>query len=470
MFCPSCGNAIQMVPDYDATLEESIAITTDEISDSISEITPDGHRKVDEDTLQIPGVNRQVNMVKKTRLAIGIAAALVFIAFLITFFGIKRYRAMNNPGKLYETANLLMEEGNYREAAEKYAILLKEDIPADVKSKATVNYSKCLVDQGDETKALIVLTSFLETDPTSPGVIQEVLDIYVSQGKVKEINKLINSLPDANIASRFTNYLCVPPAFSLPEGEYDEDIVIEMKGIGEGRIYYELNGKKADASSKEYSGPVSVGEGETTISAVFINKYGLMSDENRAHYSVTYGAPDELVITPHSGRLNQPDYICVEVPEGMKAYYTEDGTDPDENSEEYVNPLTMKLGHSVIKFICISDRGLKSKVSSVTYDLNVVGTVNSQSAVSLTMAGLVATGKIVDIFGHAPGVNGVYQYKCERAARQGNRSYFLVEEYITNTDGEESATGDTYAVDAVGGSLYRAKLNSKGEWMFTLFY
>ena len=64
----------------------------------------------------------------------------------------------------------------------------------------------------------------------------------------------------------------------------------------QGTIYYTVDGSKPDESGLVYSSPVFLESGQYDIRAVFINSYGVESDETQEHYfvDVTVG-----IFTPH---------------------------------------------------------------------------------------------------------------------------------------------------------------------------
>ena len=74
------------------------------------------------------------------------------------------------------------------------------------------------------------------------------------------------------------------------------------------------------------------------------------------------------------------------------------------------------------------------------------------------------------MYGNVPGVNGHYKYLCTKAAKEGSRIYYIIDEYFESPDGTLEDTGTIYAVDAISCMMYRAKVGRDGRYGFSLFF
>ena len=63
----------------------------------------------------------------------------------------------------------------------------------------------------------------------------------------------------------------------MEEGEYDESISVKLLEIGNGSIFYTLDGSDVSEYSTRYEGPIKLESGEYIINAIYINTYGLVS-------------------------------------------------------------------------------------------------------------------------------------------------------------------------------------------------
>ena len=475
MFCPVCGTAIQMVPDYDLSVEESIAVSQDVISDSISEITPDGRRRVDQNTVELPAANEAANIIDKTRLVVSIIAVVLVAAIIGTIVFYNRMRVGASPEELLAAADEAFEGGEYDEAVVKYGEILDSEAETEeeIVRAATVRYAISLYRSGDTDKALVVLSTRLSQAPEDEAALTALMDIYAEESEVAKINETVSSISNEELREKFSGYMSLPPEFSVKPGEYGEEFKLAITSQQLGNIYYTTDGSEPTVNSEAYSGELDISEGDTVVKAIFVNTHDLVSETAVAEYKVQFEAPEKPVVLPESGSFSQPEYITLIVPEGVSAYYTTDGSDPDENSTPYEKQLTMPLGKSTYKFAFLSDKGVWSEITEVSYELQVNGLYSPADAINYTTASLAASGHIADIFGTpspTSAVIGRYVYKCDYAAREGNRTYYLIDEYIDNGSGKQKATGEVYAVDSAGGMLYRAKEDDEGKWSFTLYY
>ena len=56
-----------------------------------------------------------------------------------------------------------------------------------------------------------------------------------------------------------------------------------------------------------------------------------------------------LPVSPSTGQYDTDTKISIVVPDGYTAYYTTDGSTPDEDSEEYTDPISMPEGTTISK-------------------------------------------------------------------------------------------------------------------------
>ena len=69
----------------------------------------------------------------------------------------------------------------------------------------------------------------------------------------------------------------------------------------QGTIYYTVDGSKPDESGLVYSSPVFLESGQYDIRAVFINSYGVESDETQEHFFVDVTVPEAPLVSPEEG-------------------------------------------------------------------------------------------------------------------------------------------------------------------------
>ncbi len=471
MYCPKCGHAIQMVPDYDPEIEENILKTGETLSDSLETLfTPDGERKVPQDTVELPAVNQKVKIIRRTSLVTGILFVLIAVIVLgvLSFVEIRR----TSFNGLITRAEEAYEKQDYETAAALYSQALEkqlEDAPLFERVNLEMKLAATYRAADNKEKALSVYESVIEEEPGNTEAYLAMVEIYYEDENIEMLDRTIASITNEEVKERLSSYLTEEPVFSEKSGAFDHEFDLELSAENMGSIYYTLDGSDPTVNSTEYAAPIRIGEGKTTVRAVFVNIHGIAGSVREETYEVSFAIPEAPVVKPESGSYSLPEYISVDVPDGVNAYYTTDGSEPDAEALLYGKALTMPLGKSTFKFVYVSDKGVAGPVSEVSYSLKIIGNCNSADAVSFLTYSLAATGHLSDVFGNAPGGKH-YSYVCERAAREGSRTYYIIDEYEDIPGEEKKLTKDTYALDVTGLELYRAEENADGKYRFSLLF
>ena len=129
----------------------------------------------------------------------------------------------------------------------------------------------------------------------------------------------------------------------------------------------------------------------------------------------------------------------------------------------------MPLGKSQFRFVAISKDGIKSEVTEVNYNLNIVSLIDTATAENAVIMTLYGKGELLDITGTYKDGKTKYRYQCNAAAKAGTRIYYLVEEFKVE-DGENVSTERYFGVDVRTGELYNVTINPEtGAYEFSLF-
>ena len=471
MFCPKCGYAIQIVPDYELDIEESIAETRNEMAGTLGSLFgPDGQRKVSQENIELPTLQKKVSLFRRAGMAI---FAILVVLIVITFAASSYYLSSTGKnGHNLQEADSAYEAGNYAEAVELYEKAFEAENEAEntFLFNEKIQYADALHMIKLDDKATEVLFSVIERDPENMDAYGRLIDILKGKSDYETINRLLAGCSDDDIFEMYKDYMTMPPDFSRAGGRYDDEITVELSAAMTGDIYYTTDGTLPTTASELYMDSIPVSEGKTIITAIFVNPHDMVSKPVRMTYEVVFEVPEPPVILPVSGNYAEPEYITVSSPNLEDVYYTTDGTEPTVSSNQYTNPIPMLLGKNTLKFVSVSDKGVTSPVVEMYYNLNIVGTCSSEDATAYVAASLVATGALLDIYGNVPGVNGHYKYLCTKAAKEGSRIYYIIDEYFESPDGTLEDTGTIYAVDAISCMMYRAKVGRDGRYGFSLFF
>ena len=207
-------------------------------------------------------------------------------------------------------------------------------------------------------------------------------------------------MQDENIRLAFWNYMCVPVTFSQAEGNYATLITLKLQSEGIGTIHYTTDGSEPTANSPEYKGTIFLETGDNTISAVFINNYGVTSQVTTKNYFIESKQVSPPEVLSYSGNYNCPVAIQIESSPYVNVYYSTDGTVPNRGSNLYTGTIYAPLGKSLYKFIAIDDSGMASEVITREYYVTLDTEMTLEEAEAHLMNYLVNNGAIPDGGGH----------------------------------------------------------------------
>ncbi|MDO5590400.1 MAG: chitobiase/beta-hexosaminidase C-terminal domain-containing protein [Lachnospiraceae bacterium] len=101
------------------------------------------------------------------------------------------------------------------------------------------------------------------------------------------------------------------PAISPSTGQYESGQSIEIKVPSGYTAYYTMSGKTPTTSSKKYTGPIKMPEGETLFKAILVNSAGRSSGVTTRNYvldtSSFYSSRSNRVITGKGGSSDEDD-------------------------------------------------------------------------------------------------------------------------------------------------------------------
>ena len=197
---------------------------------------------------------------------------------------------------------------------------------------------------------LLGITTFAVSYGT---VLKKQEPVALQQTELPEVNKENVNIPR--------------PTFNWPAGQYSFYISVEIFSETDGTIYYTLDGSTPDENAYVYTEPIHLNEGTTVVRAFVMDSDGNSSDISSEVYELEFGAPDKPTIFPESGEYVGEHYIRILVPNDCIAYYTLDGTLPNESSEIYTGEFLMPAGTTTVQVIVKDENGVTSEMSQVTY-------------------------------------------------------------------------------------------------------
>lgn len=475
LYCEKCGKEIQIVPDFEPELENSIIETLSTVGEEIG-------GKGKEENLRSPRTRKPQEIPKlkggqknekiknddlRTRQKNNMAASLiifVIVVILTIFAGVFLYQRYSVSYQLNRSKEYAERE-NYEEAIR---YLKKADALEPGRTDvilAEANYY-CLI--GQRQSAIDILLKHVDTvqleEDEKVLSYEKVIGILAEEERYDEINSLLIRSEDTAIQTKFQQYMAMTPEFSYGSGSYEKVIPLKISANTTGKIYYTLDGSEPTEHSQVYTAPVFLESGEYQVAALFINEYGIRSDIVRNWYIINLTVPDEPELLLYSGKYQKPTMIEVVIPTEGTVYYTTDGSDPTKDSLVYTGPIEMPLGKSNYKFVTISEEGVSSAVVSRSFDFDLNTDVSVKQAIANVVSALYNRGVLRDLQGHSFEVEGRYIFEYDTIVEIPNLGYYYVlKEFEETPGGNRLQTERLYAVEVYSGTANRLTYDQEGQ-------
>ncbi|NLL79144.1 MAG: tetratricopeptide repeat protein [Clostridiales bacterium] len=449
LYCEHCGQEIQIVPDMDIEIENSIHETLSGLIEDISA----GQKKTE-------GYMERGRRIRK-RILMAIFALTVIILLILMYIGVGFYRS-NSFDYQMKSAMAAAKEQDLEQAIVylERAILLNED---DLEARLLL--AEYYIREEKFADARQTLRDIIAKDGDNEEAYERLIRLYEAEQDYAAINRLLLNSDSNQMQEKFRRFLALEPEFSNAEGSYTEVVALKLNSHTSGDIYYTMDGSTPTKGSERYTTPIMLESGEYVISAVFINEYGIASNVVTKHYNIEVAIPLAPIVECMSGSYDCPTMISVEVPEASTVYYTMDGSEPTLDSIPYSVPIAMPLGNSCFKFVAYSEEGVASDVTTRNYLLRVHTSIDVVTAVNLLMQELKERGVILEFDGSVPNKSGKNVYIASTLIQIGRNNFFLVAEYYQDTIGTLTRTGSLYGVEAESGTIYKVTTDDKGNYL-----
>ncbi len=476
LYCENCGMEIRMVPDFEPEIEYNI---TQALSGVAEEIGGDGTilgkgslgRK--KTLTPLLGQKERKAEKKKRRLSAKgqgknwlIASLVTFTAGLIAaaFVVVSMYHRYSVDYQIKKAEGYAALKDYERGIFHlENARRLREDADDILLLEASYYYQMGKKEEAVELLAGLVQKQQLAYEDRVRAY-ENLISIYSEDGRFEEINALLASCKDEGILGHFQQYTAKAPLFDHRPGEYDEVILLKMDANTNGKIYYTMDGSAPDEHSKAYTIPLLLESGEYQIAAVFVNEYGIKSEVSRGWYKINYTVPEPPQVFPDSGDHHVPTMIRVSVPEGVKVYYTTDGSEPGLESALYTQPIPMPLGKSNFMFVAVSEDEVLSEVASRSFDLTLETEITVDRAIDNVIKALFDQRVLSDMLGNSLGMQGKYVFQYDTIVEIPDLGYYyILKEYIEDASGGRTETGHLYAVEVYTGAPNRLTYDENGQ-------
>lgn len=272
MYCEACGLEIQIVPDFDPLVEETMDQAMVHI---LNDIVPK-ETKRKQTSYQLEKNLAKQNR-RKPRHFFRWMLPLLFVSFmvLLVVFGYMNYTSEYQMKR----GHYYLQQKEYTEAIKHYEKAAQID-PAD--ANIQLYLAKCFKAMDKLAGYEASLTNVIQNE----DALKEQLNLaytglatlYLEKQEYQKIAKLLKTCKDVQVIEQFGKYRAQLPKFSHSEGEYDDIIPLKIQGGEKGIIYYTTDGSDPTKESKEYTKPIFLDKGEYVIKAIYVNEFGVSSE------------------------------------------------------------------------------------------------------------------------------------------------------------------------------------------------
>ncbi|MBO5207879.1 MAG: chitobiase/beta-hexosaminidase C-terminal domain-containing protein [Lachnospiraceae bacterium] len=463
LICEVCGNEIQMVPDFEPEIENSITETLSTLAalqdEGLKNKTQQGMQKLDKEVDEDEDKEK-----RNSKFGIMISTVIIFLIILCTY-ALYTYH-VNTVSYQIDKAKEYAAQGEYEQAITYLDTAYEKDDSLAQILFLKADYYYLLFDNESALKALEqIIDKGIYPYEDVEEAYDKMITIYSNEGRYEEISELLLACKEDTIVNLFQSYMAKEPEFSYVEGDYAEIIPLKLSSNTSGTIYYTMDGSTPDKNSDVYTAPLFLESGDYTISAFFVNDYGIESQIVQKTYHIDLEVPNAPEIAVYSGEYHEPMVISVQGQEGCEIYYTTDGSEPTKDSVPYTGPIPMPLGSTHFKFVNISKEGVSSEVTMRTYKLTLNNTISTEDAVSRLITGLVASGYLEDASGKVAKQNITYHYEFSSVISIDEESYFTINEYYDDGTGVLNRTDKVFVVQVYTGAVARLGYDENGAYI-----
>lgn len=476
LICEACGNEIQIVPDFEPEIENSITETLSTLAalqddEQTKEYDKQNIKGVDGDVAETEeDEETRIEEIAKRSHKIGVMIAIVIILFFATLSYHFYSGYVDTVEYKFNKAKEYAANGEYARAIECLDSAYEKD---ENQSQILFTKADYYYLMSDNESALRELKSVIDKGIYSYEDVEEAYDkmiaIYAKEERYEEINELLLACNEDGIVTMFQGYMAKVPEFSYAEGDYDMVIPLKLSSNTAGTIYYTMDGSIPNKFSNVYTAPIFLEKGDYKISAVFINDYGIQSEVASKTYHISPEIPTPPEVNLYSGEYIKPMMIEVEELDGCSIYYTVDDSEPDDSCILYTGAIPMPLGTTYFRFVNISEEGIASEITERVYTLTLPDAISTDVAMVMLHEILQGSGYLKDAEGHSVFQSGTYSYQFNSVLEIGDEIYYAMYEYHNDGTGKLSRTDKVFIVQAYTGAVARLGYDANGNFIAVEF-
>lgn len=393
-----------------------------------------------------------------------IVAAIAIIGVAAYFIVRYAYKSsMDNYGYYNNAGYAALEKKDYASAVKFFEKgLTYEEGKSDTDMRMYLY--ECYIYMDMEEEAIDTLYDVLEFNDRNYYNALYYLVKYYNDNEdydtIKELYDKNKDSKDSSVIALFAIYQSAAPLASPVGDIYSDDQEITLATKNDSKIYYTTDGTEPDEFSIEYTEKIKLSEGSTTIKFVAINEYGFASDVVTEEYVVNYQAPSAPTIYPEKTSFKQASDVMVtinNIADDAVAYYTIDGTIPNEDSTVYNGAFALPSGSTIVNVLVVDSHGLTCRTSK-TYNVTYVSDVTEEDALANIWDKLISEEYVDEEHLDEDGNLCELQYYTKKTIED-----ITVYMYYYSVDGEISDYW--FAADDSKGEVYKVTKDKNDEYV-----
>lgn len=294
------------------------------------------------------------------------------------------------PDAYHEVGRLYMADGAISKAT--WALETAQALEPD-NLEVLIDLGKVYIGSEQYDKAEMALSRAITLWPAYPEPYQLMVDLLLQEGRNYQALQLTNIALEKTEGSYFQTLYerlipQTPVASPRADKLYETEIDVTLTAQEGAEIYYTIKGEDPITEGILYERPFHLAEGGWRVRAVAFYD-GMYSEEQVQPFSIIKPKPEspKATLAPNEYDTVKTVHLRAMSDDTVSMHYTMDGTMPTVESKEYTgDPITLRIGKTVLQAIAVNAEGKVSNVMTVEYKCN--GRLKTSMDETDTVAGL----------------------------------------------------------------------------------
>lgn len=451
LYCEECGEDIHIVPSMDfddIDVQDTMDDILEQITDEANSFREDEQRR-----------RSRKKSKKSTKVGLIFLLVAVIAVIVIGLVAYKEFRNRNSLQYQLTKATECVMNQDYNQAIKYYNRALELDY-SNINAKFELAELYFKVNNKVEYEYLMrdIVTDGNASTEQLITAYGKLIGIYRAKEEYQTIHNILSFCKNETVLQTYADYVALPPRFSMGDGYYTKVEPLTITALGNGKIFYTIDGNEPGTYSIEYTVPIVLEEGDYEIKACFINQNGIRSDVATGTFHVKIDnlpAPEVNVL---NGFYEHP--IMIEIMgDAEEVYYTTDGSQPSVDTLKYEGPIPMPIGTTRFRFIQVKGKKV-SLITDLEVTLEIKGGITTNEAEAKAMEYALLIGKVFSLDGFFENSDARYVYQFKEAINlEETGEFYVIEEKIIREGYKKQNTGNLFAVNIYDGIIYGLQID-----------